>query len=189
MYQDKRVVGDADPYKSEKIENIASNGTTKASFPTETKKANAETTGALSITENKTEPVGASIARPDSQPDNRSVVSSSKSRKSVNYWSDVVNNLKKNGKIVLYTNLLNTNAVEINDLTLGIEFLNGLTSFGKTVIEQPENMQELVKQVSILAGKEMRIKLIDSKNNAMPKEENIDSELSSLGIDINIIDN
>lgn len=89
---------------------------------------------------------------------------------------------------MIYTNLINTTAKEINDLTLGIEFPNGLTSFGRTVLEKPENMQELVKQVSMEAGKEMRIKLIDLKasNTAESKSDN---GLSSLGIDINIIDN
>lgn len=90
---------------------------------------------------------------------------------------------------MLYTNLINTNAKEINDLTLGVEFPNGLTSFGKTVLEKPENMQELVKQVSMEAGKEMRIKLIDLKASASTENANTDNELSSLGIDINVIDN
>lgn len=123
------------------------------------------------------------------KPSTKSITTKTSSGNNVSYWTDVINNLKKNGKIVLYTNLINTNAVEINDLTLGIEFPNGLTSFGKTVIEQPENMQELVKQVSILAGKEMRIKLIDSKANTTKEDTNIDNGLASLGIDINVIDN
>lgn len=90
---------------------------------------------------------------------------------------------------MIYTNLINTNAKEINDLTLGIEFPNGLTAFGKTVLEKPENMQELVKQVSIEAGKEMRIKLIDLKASASTGNTNTNNGLSSLGIDINVIDN
>lgn len=90
---------------------------------------------------------------------------------------------------MLYTNLINTNAKEINDLTLCIEFPNGLTDFGRTVIEKPENMQELVKEVSIQAGKEMRIKLIDSKSKNIPQSENSNNGLADLGIDINVIDN
>lgn len=68
-------------------------------------------------------------------------------------WKDIVNHLKQDGKIVLYTNLINTNAVEINDMTIGIQFPGGITSFGKTVLEKPENKQELVKQVSIALSK------------------------------------
>lgn len=90
---------------------------------------------------------------------------------------------------MIYTNLINTNAKEINDLTLGIEFPNGLTAFGKTVLEKPENMQELVKQVSMEAGKEMRIKLIDLKASNVDENSNNSTGLSDLGIDINIIDN
>lgn len=62
---------------------------------------------------------------------------------------------------MLYTNLMNTSLGEVNDLTVAIEFKNGLTQFAKTVLEKPENMQEIEKQVSILKGKEMRVKLID----------------------------
>lgn len=157
------------------------NGTMDALFPT-TNKSNSvdESIGRPQ----KQEKVEANISHP--QKTNKTVKASGNN---VGYWPDVVNNLKKNGKIVLYTNLIGTNATEINDMTLGIEFPNGLTAFGKTVIEQPENMQELVKQVSILAGKEMRIKLIDAKANNAKEDTTIDNGLASLGIDINIIDN
>ena len=57
------------------------------------------------------------------------------------YWPQILQDLKQNGKIVLYTNLLNTQAREINDMTVGIEFPNGLTSFGKTVLEKQENIK------------------------------------------------
>ena len=76
-------------------------------------------------------------------------------------WKSVVDNLKNDGKMMLYTNLVNTTAKEINDMTVGIEFKKGITPFGQTVLEKPENMQYLVKLVSQLCGKEMRIKLID----------------------------
>ena len=76
-------------------------------------------------------------------------------------WKSLVDTLKNSGKMMLYTNLVNTTAKEINDMTVGIEFKNGLTPFGKTVLEKPENMQYLVKAVSQICGKEMRIKLID----------------------------
>ena len=73
-------------------------------------------------------------------------------------------------KIVLYTNLMNTKAREINDMTVGIEFPNGLTSFGKTVLEKPENIKELTNLVSMASGKPMNIKYIT--NISIPKETN-----------------
>ena len=90
---------------------------------------------------------------------------------------------------MLYTNLINTAAKEINDMTLGIEFPNGLTAFGKTVLEKTENMNELVKQVSIEAGKEMRIKLIDLKAQSGAQTQSSGGGLADLGININVIDN
>ena len=86
-----------------------------------------------------------------------------KDKKPAQYWQQVVNNFKQNGKIMLYTNLLNTNAVEINDMTVGIEFPKGITPFGKTVLEKPENKMEISNQVSIACGKTMQIKYIDAK--------------------------
>lgn len=172
----------------DKLENENVSGQTGRLKPpdshqSETKKIDGGSPKDASPTDNKIKPVKSDGTTRTSFP------TTQKSGNNVSYWADVVNNLKKNGKIVLYTNLINTNAIEINDLTLGIEFPNGLTAFGKTVIEQPENMQEIVKQVSILAGKEMRIKLIDSKANATKEDTNIDNGLTSLGIDINVIDN
>ena len=86
-----------------------------------------------------------------------------KNSKPAQYWKEIVNNFKKNGKIMLYTNLLNTEAVEINDMTIGIEFPKGLTPFGKTVLEKAENMKEISNQVSIACGKEMNIKYISEE--------------------------
>jgi len=81
-------------------------------------------------------------------------------------WKTLIESLKTSGKMMLYTNLVNTTAKELNDMTVGIEFKNGITPFGKKVLEVPENMQYLVKQVSKMFGKEMRIKLIDLKEES-----------------------
>ena len=79
---------------------------------------------------------------------------------------------------MLYTNLLNTNAVEIDDMTVGIEFPKGITPFGKTVLEKPENKIEISNQVSIACGKTMQIKYIDTKPQDS-SEESEESELSN----------
>ena len=85
---------------------------------------------------------------------------SSYSNKIEEYWPQIVKDLKQNGKIVLYTNLMNTRAKEINDMTVGIEFPNGLTSFGRTVLEKQENIKELSNLISMASGKPMNIKYI-----------------------------
>lgn len=106
-------------------------------------------------------------------------------------WPNVLNDLKAKGKIMLYTNLINTNAVEINDMTVGIEFPSGINAFGKTVLEKSENRAELEKQVSIVCGKTMNVKYIDLKennNNNQANQNNVESMINELGVPFNVID-
>ena len=106
-------------------------------------------------------------------------------------WPKIVGNLKDNGKIVLYTNLINTEAKEINDMTVGIEFKRGITPFGKAVLEKQENIRELTNLVSMACGKEMQIKYIDVSNrvNVVPTaEENIQNFANESEIPFNVIE-
>ena len=109
-----------------------------------------------------------------------------KNSKPAQYWGQIVNNLKKNGRIMLYTNLLNTNAVEINDMTVGIEFPEGISPMGKTVLDNVESISEISKQVSIACGKPMQIKYIDTKAQEDVIEATEEQELSNIanGFDI-----
>ena len=114
-----------------------------------------------------------------------------KNSKPAQYWKEIVNNFKKNGKIMLYTNLLNTKAVEINDMTIGIEFPKGLTPFGKTVLEKAENMKEISNQVSIACGKEMNIKYIDTKpqqETQLREEQELSNFASGFDIPFDVIE-
>lgn len=107
------------------------------------------------------------------------------------FWSEIVNELRENRKILLATNLMNTIATLINDMTVGIVFENGLTPFVKSVIERPENMQELIRLVSIKCGKEMRIKLLDNQDAILKPKEKEQSEknpIQDLDIPINVIE-
>ena len=112
------------------------------------------------------------------------------SNKTEEYWPQIVNDLKQSGKIVLYTNLLNTRAKEINDMTVGIEFPKGMTAFGKTILEKQENIKEISNLVSIACGKEMQIKYItqNSQVHQMTNEENLKNLASESEIPFNIIE-
>ena len=131
---------------------------------------------------------GGGVARPQTQATQKKITNAStntsaiagigKDKKPAQYWQQVVNNFKQSGRIMLYTNLLNTNAVEIDDMTVGIEFPKGITPFGKTVLEKPENKIEISNQVSIACGKTMQIKYIDTKPQDSG-EESEESELSN----------
>ena len=112
------------------------------------------------------------------------------SRNSEEYWPQILNDLKQRGKRVLYTNLMGTNAKEINDMTVGIEFPNGMTSFGKLVLDKQENMREISNLVSIACGKEMQIKYIVPEQNThkVTREENLQNLANESDIPFNIID-
>ena len=112
------------------------------------------------------------------------------SNKSEEYWPQIMNDLKQNGKIVLYTNLMGTRAKELNDMTVGIEFPNGMTSFGKTILEKQENVREISNLVSIACGKEMQIKYItpNSQVKTITQEENLQNLANESNIPFNIIE-
>ena len=114
---------------------------------------------------------------------------SSYSNKVEEYWPQIVKDLKQNGKIVLYTNLMNTKAKEINDMTVGIEFPNGLTSFGRTVLEKQENIKELSNLISMASGKPMNIKYITNEGNIkITEEDNLKNLAKESDIPFNVID-
>ena len=106
------------------------------------------------------------------------------------YWPQIMQEIKQKGKIVLYTNLMGTTAKEINDMTVGIEFPNGMTPFGKTVLEKQENIREISNLVSIAYGKPMQIKYISKENHVkkMTNEESLQQFANQLDIPLNIID-
>lgn len=85
---------------------------------------------------------------------------------------------------------MNTKATELNDMTIGIEFPNGMTSFGKTVLEKQENIREISNLVSIACGKEMQIKYIETNNQVhqMTSEENLQNLANESDIPFNIIE-
>ena len=159
--------GNGDIYaRLDKIENYlrSSGGTTRARAP--------QTNRTTNQTQNQSKSTTDAIA------------GIGKNSKPAQYWKDIVNNLKQNGKIVLYTNLINTNAVEVNDMTIGIQFPGGITPFGKAVLEKPENKQELIKQVSVACGKEMNIKFIDTKPKVQEASEEQEISNFANGFDI-----
>ena len=106
-------------------------------------------------------------------------------------WPKIVNDLKQNGKIVLYTNLVNTKAEQINDKTVGIKFPKGITAFGKAVLEKQENIKEISNLVSMACGKDIQIKYI-SDTQGQVVEHNPEDDIQRLAkesdIPFNIID-
>ena len=83
--------------------------------------------------------------------------------KTQDYWPKLVNNFKEEGKMFMYINLAGTVAKEINDMTVAIEFPNGMSKVAKEFLERPENRMNLQKTITMASGKEMQIKFVDTK--------------------------
>lgn len=110
--------------------------------------------------------------------------------KTTEAWRRVVDGLKRNGKIRLYTALINTRINELNDLIWEIEFPNGLTDFNRNILENVENNNELRKEIYKITGKEIHVKFKDGKNMQKNTNDSVTpkSPIRDLGIDINIIE-
>jgi DNA polymerase-3 subunit gamma/tau len=113
------------------------------------------------------------VANTESKATTKSTPAKAYSGKAQEAWPRIIDDLKGKGKMTLYANLLNTSAVEINDMTVGIQFPNGLTSFGKTVLEKQENTKIISDMVSIAMGKEMHIKYMDSGKQEAQSDNNV----------------
>ncbi len=101
-------------------------------------------------------------------------------------WKKVMETLKHNGKIRLYTALVNTRIHEVNDMIWEVEFPNGLTSFNEKILQDATNQKELIMQIFRATGKEVHLKYKDTKQKSTETKNS--SPIGDLGIDINIID-
>lgn len=105
-------------------------------------------------------------------------------------WPKIIRELKDAGKIMLYTNLMNSVASKINDLIIGIQFSKPVTPFGKTILEKSESISELERRVSMECGKAMKIKYIYDNTEVIKKEEHnpIESFAQDNGIPFSVIE-
>ena len=99
----------------------------------------------------------------------------------------ILNSLKQNKKMMLYTTLMNSKAIMTDDMNVVFEFPNGLTPFNKKVMSDPNNNKDLAKAIFSITGKEMNIKIKDTKLEK-PKDDGKDNPLDNLGIDVKIIE-
>ncbi len=106
------------------------------------------------------------------------------------YWPQIINELRQNGKIVLCTSLSGTTANKINDMTIGIEFPNGMSAFDRTILEKTENIKEITTLVSMACGKPMQIKYIsgNSSINQKTETENLKELANNSDIPFNVIE-
>ena len=140
--------------------------------------------------DNSTEKISNKLNRSSSDNHNiKNLITTQTGGTSVQSWGKIVKDIKEDGKVMLYSSLANSNAYELNDMTVGISFPDGLTPFGKSVIAKSENISEITKLVSMEYGKPMQIRLIDNSNEK-PDDGSmvVDSIVKDLGLPLNIID-
>ena len=110
------------------------------------------------------------------------------SGKYVPYWTTVLDKIKAEGKIMIYTNLIGTKAKLIDDMTVGIEFPSKLSEFAKKVLNEYENKTIIEKLVSMEQGNTMRVKYLGSDISEEKPKDDIENLANKLNIPINIID-
>jgi DNA polymerase-3 subunit gamma/tau len=114
----------------------------------------------------------------------------------LNFWDDILKELKQNGRMVLYTNLLDTKIIRVDEKVVGIVFKSG-SSFGKMSVSKAENMEVIQSYIEARLGKEIRIKclddddVIDNNKNKLGEDKFIEKAqdlAAKLNTTLNIID-
>ncbi len=88
---------------------------------------------------------------------------SSADLKTIDNWKNIVEELKKSGRMVLYTNLLDTKAVEMDSRIIGIVFKKA-NGFSKMILSKPENLELIEEILKGRLGREVRVKCIDEED-------------------------
>jgi len=103
------------------------------------------------------------------------------------YWPKILETLKTKGKVMLYTNLIGTNAKKVSDSEVAIEFGNKITPFTRAVLEQRENKEEITKMITQEEGESVQIKYVEANSGIKVVPKNEKEYTEGIGIPINII--
>ena len=107
------------------------------------------------------------------------------SKPKFNNWNDILNELKKSGKVMLYGALINTTA-EISETTLTINFAKE-GAFGKTIVEKNENLDTLKELLNASTGKNYTIKCnLEETSNQNSEDNDLENKLKNSGINVTI---
>ncbi len=94
-------------------------------------------------------------------------------------WKTVLEDLKKSGRMVLYTNLMDAKAVEIDNRLVGIICDKG-NGFSKMIVSKPENLEVIAETLSKMMGREIRVKCVDEEDLGNIKTEEKQDEKDEL---------
>jgi hypothetical protein len=108
--------------------------------------------------------------------------------KEILQWKEVLTDLRGNGKVSLFTNLVNAKASFVNDGLVGI-FLK--TDFAKTMVEKGDNLNILKDTISNVLDKEYEVRCYlenDKKAIEDSRITDLENKMKGLNIPIDIID-
>ena len=109
------------------------------------------------------------------------------SGKTQDYWPKIVEEFKKNGKMLMYMNLEGSIAREINDMTIEIDFPNGINSMAKDFLAKPDVKQDLKEKVHLACGKEMQIKIGEKEQVSNLQQNEFEKFIGDKQLPFNII--
>ena len=107
--------------------------------------------------------------------------------KTQDYWPKIVEDYKTSGKMFMYMNLAGTIAREANDMTLEVEFPNGMNKVAKDFLSRPDVKQNLRETIHLACGKEMQIKFVDNKKTNKTGGNEFEQFIEKNDIPFNII--
>lgn len=81
--------------------------------------------------------------------------------KELDCWPEIIGELKSMGRMMIYTNLINTKATQLDDKFVGIFFDKG-QGFARMIVSKAENTEVIQEVLAKRLGREVRIKCMDS---------------------------
>lgn len=103
-------------------------------------------------------------------------------------WTQILANIKNNGKIRLHASLINAKVEEESDLIWKVTFGGDNPSFNKSIIEVPDNYKTLEEATFMVVKKKIHYKFVYGNVNNDNSKKSESSTINNFGIDINIID-
>jgi len=138
--------------------------------------------------------------KPESKPVKEEVKKDGKagfSGKTLDCWKDILTELRSSGRMVLYTNLMDAKAVELDSKVVGLVFPAD-SGFSKMIVTRPEHQEVITGVLSKKLGREVRVKCLaeeefterqaekpQEKDELLEKAEDLAKRLN---VPLNIID-
>lgn len=114
-----------------------------------------------------------------------------KQGKELQGWDKVLDALRKSGRMAIYTNLMGSKAIEIDNKFIGVVFGSG-AGFNKMLVSKPDNTEVLEVALTKVLGREVKVKLLNeddvisaSRSSQTEVEDEFDEKVREIAKRIN----